>query len=228
MNGPEASLLYGFAKTTLVHRHAFIPSPRHTREIGCGARMPASFGTCVSATLEFSDKAVSRAIGRGDWGAAKKLLAGNGRPGARVLLAVLELFGEAPKGAPLFEGMIERYAGRAGAAALAKAAEDFPDFWPAKVWLGLALLRRCEFPKAKRVFDSLVAARPDWPWAYLLRSEWGRVAIEFDAALADLDRAARLEPGDAWVYALRSRVRFQKNPSLGGLEDLDRAIALDP
>ncbi|MBI3554099.1 MAG: tetratricopeptide repeat protein [Elusimicrobia bacterium] len=229
IEGPAASLLLGFAKTTLVHRHAFIPSPSQTREIGCGARLPRSFWPAVSEALAWSGEAqresVEAAIGAGKWPLAAKRL--EREPSLRVLRAVILLFGAKPGGESLFDGFIERYAARAGCAELEALAAEHPEHWPAWVWLGLAQLRRCEFAAAKGSFDRLVKLRPDWAWAYLLRSEWGRVDIEFGPALRDLDRAARLEPANAWVYALRSRVRFQKEPGPDGIKDLDEAVRLD-
>ena len=194
----STELLRGFLKATLVHRHAFVGSARETALIGRGGRLPESL------------KALLR------------------EPAAAAAAGVKKLFGAAGSGKFLLEGLLDRYAHPKGIADLKASAGARPSFWPAWVWLGLALLRRCEFEGARAVLDELVRLRPDWSWSYLLRGELGRVGIEYQSSLRDHDRALALDPENAWAWAFRSRVRFQAGPDREALRDLDRAVALSP
>ncbi len=225
MSGPSESLLLGLFKTTVVHRHAFISSLTATKEIGCDARLPASF---MPATRLELAPGIEGLLGQGLWSEARRRLGKSKEPS--VLLGVLRLFAPAGPRPPSgrLEAMIERYACLKGVRELERLTRQRPEHWPSFVWLGLALLRRNEFVAARRCFDALVRLRPDWVWSYVLRSEVGRADIDFAAAMKDLDRAAAMDPANAWVYALRSRVHFQKSTEPGAIEDLNRAVALDP
>ncbi len=225
-------LLAGFAKSVLVHRHAFVATPAQTLEIGRGARLPASFDEAFGAA---APRNVDAAIAAGRWSQALRALdqwarREPSRPEPRVIAGVLRLW-SAP-GAPVrpqrLEGLIDRYASPAGVRALRSAVRDFPSWPPARLWLALALMRRNDLDGAWRELDALAAARPGWAWPALVRSELGRVDIVFDRALRDLDRAERLDPGNAWVHAFRARVLFQKEPGPAALAAMDRAAALAP
>lgn len=226
------AVLRGTLKTTLVHRHAFIPSVALTAAIGARAGVPASFDGAVRALL--ADAAglgpIESLARRSRWAEARRRLesAGSerGEAAAAVLAGVLSMWADAGR-SPGLQGMIDRCASGAGVGRLRSAAGRAPLWWPGWVWLGLGHLRRCELAEARAAFDRVLSLRPDWAWGYLLRSEWARVDIEFDSALEDLDKAAALEPGNAWGWALRARVLFQKSPGREGLAALDRAAALD-
>jgi tetratricopeptide (TPR) repeat protein len=224
-----ASLLDGWLKTTMVHRHAFVPSLTKTREIGREGRVPASFAEAVRPILQAfggpSGSALERAAEAGRWSEAARLTASPSGAPARVLGGLLRMHGRSSRGG--FDGMLDRCAHRDGARRLEAACRD-GKFWPAFAWLGLARLRRSDLGGARQAFGRLAELRPEWPWSWLLRSECARVDIELDESLADLDRAIELEPGNPWAWALRSRVRFQKAPGPKGLEELDEAIRLDP
>src|SRR5262249_15031233 len=47
-------------------------------------------------------------------------------------------------------------------------------------------------------------------------------------AIADLDRAIRLDPGSPWSYSNRGMVWYEKKAYDKAVADLDRAIRLDP
>lgn len=225
-------LLAGFVKSVLVHRHAFVSSPASTRELGRDARLPASFEEAFGAA---APSAVDEAIAAGRWPAALRELDAwarrePGRAEPRVIAGVIRLWtapGAAARPEPL-EGLIERYAAPAGMRALKSAVRDFPRWAPARLWLALALMRRNELSEAGRELDGLAAARPDWVWPLLVRSELGRVDIVFERALNDLDACERREPGNAWVHAFRARVLFQKDPGPAAYAAMDRAVALAP
>ncbi|HEX4046566.1 MAG TPA: tetratricopeptide repeat protein, partial [Elusimicrobiota bacterium] len=196
------TFLAGFAKSVLVHRHAFVPSPARTLEIGRTARLPDSFDEAYGPAE--AEAALAAAVKR-LWLA----------PGVRARPGVLE-------------GLIDRCAAPAGVRALERIVRDFPDYPALRLWPALARLRRNDLPAAWRELDALVSARPDWAWALIVRSELGRVDIVYDRALKDLDRAERLEPRNAWVHAFRARVLFQKNPGAEAISAMDRAVALAP
>jgi tetratricopeptide (TPR) repeat protein len=198
----ERLFLAGFVKSVLVHRHAFVASPARTLEIGRSARLPESFDEAYGSPA--AEAALAAAV--------KRLWAPRG---ATVRAGVLE-------------GLIDRYAAPAGIRALERVVLEFPNHPAARIWLALAYLRRTDLPAAWRELDALVEARPDWAWAFLVRSELARVDIVYDRSLKDLDRAERLEPGNAWVHAFRSRVLFQKSPGPEAIAAMDRAVALAP
>lgn len=222
----------GLAKAVLVHRHAFIPGASATRALGARAALPASFAPAVEECFSAGERAWARAeahAAAGRWRRAEaeaERLARGGDRGARVVLGLLRLLGRADPSRRGLEALLCRLAHSGGERELARAAES--GFWPAWCWLGLARLRACDLSGARAALDALAAARPNWPWSHIVRSELGRVDIEFAPALRDLARALELEPGNAWAFALRSRVRFQAGPGPDGLADLDRAVELAP
>jgi tetratricopeptide (TPR) repeat protein len=180
-------------------------------------------------------KAVDAALKAGRWPAALKALDVWAKrepraPEPRVLAGVLRLW--AAPGSPTrpdrLEALIDRYASPAGVRALQRAADDFPEWAPAKLWLALALMRRNDLLAAWRELDALVERRWDWVWPALIRSELGRVDIRYDQALKDLELAEKLEPDNAWVHAFRSRVLFQKSPGPEAIAAMDRAVKLAP
>src|SRR5439155_1409625 len=96
---------------------------------------------------------------------------------ADVAAAVRALWakpGAAARRDPL-EALVDRYAAPAGMRALERSG--------APLWLALAQMRRVDLPAAWKTLDALCAARPDWSWPLLVRSELGRVDIVFDKAL---------------------------------------------
>lgn len=194
--------LAGFVKSVLVHRHAFVASPAQTLAIGKSARLPNSFDEAYGSSK--AEAALAAAVKR-LWLA----------PGASARAGVLE-------------GLIDRFAAPAGIRALEKVVRDFPEFPALRVWPALAHLRRTDLSAAWRELDALVAARPDWAWALLVRSELARVDIVYDRALKDLDRAELLEPENAWVHAFRARVLFQKCPGPAAIAAMNRAVSLAP
>ena len=178
----ERLFLAGFVKSVLAHRHAFVASPARTVEIGRSANLPESFDEAYGSPE--AEAAVAEAV--------KRLWLPRGaqaRPG-------------------VLEGLIDRYSAPAGVRALETVVRDFPEFPALRVWPALAYLRRTDLPAAWRELDALVAARPNWAWALLIRSELARVDIVYARALKDLDRAERLEPGNAWVHAFLSLIHI--------------------
>lgn len=217
------SLAHGLLKSTLVHRHAFIPSLAKTIEIGRAARLPES----LALELSFGTSAAERDLAAGRWSQARRTLKAQPSDSAQALLGLLNLFGHGPSGLTA-AALLARIAAPAGLRRLESLSARRPEYWPAKAWLGVALLRACDLPGARRAFDSLITSRPRWAWSYLLRSELGRVDIDFEGASADLARARRLEPKNAWGRALSARVHFQAGSQAAGLAELDEAIRHDP
>ena len=225
-------LLEGFAKSVLVHRHAFISSPARTLEIGRTADFPASFDEAFGAP---APRAVDAAIEAERWPAALKELERWARrePGLAeplVIAGVLRLW--AAPGEPArkerLEALIDRYAAAPGLRALDDAVRGSRGGAAARLWRALAAMRRVDLPRARRDLDAVIAARPDWAWPVLIRSELARVDITFNDSLRDLNAAERLEPRNAWVHAFRARVLFQKSPGAPALAAMDRAVKLAP
>ena len=226
------AFLAGFAKSVLVHRHAFVASPARTVDLGRGAAPPPSFDEAFGAA---APKDVDEAFAARRWPAVRKRLDAWSsreprRPEPRLLAALLKLW--AAPGTKVrsdrLEGLVDRCASRDGIRALERLVGDFPAWAPARLWLALAYLRRVDLAAAWRELDALCAARPRWSPAFLVRSELARVDILYGRALKDLDRAEALAPRDAWVRAFRARVLFQSAPGPAALAAMDRAVALAP
>jgi tetratricopeptide (TPR) repeat protein len=223
-------LLAGFAKSVLVHRHAFIPTPAATAAIGRGARFPDDFSTAFGSP---APRDVDRALASGrrtrilaalkDW---SRRAPSSWEP--LVVEGVFRLW-PAPASGPRrggLEELLDRYSSLQGIRTLRRAVERFPKSGPARLWLALALLRRTDLPGARAELDLLVARERSWSWPRLARSELARVDIRYADALKDIDAAQALAPS-AWIHAFRARVMFQMRSNEAGLAELDRAVAQD-
>ncbi len=199
----------GFAKSVLVHRHAYFPHPGAVLDIGRDARLPASFDDA------FELEAPRAAAGAPD------------RWEPLVVEGVLRLWDSLPTSNPpsLLDRIVDRDAAAQGIATLARVVERFPDQPAPKLWLGLACLRWMDWRRALAVLDALCLQRRDWSWSFIVRMELDRVNIRYADALKDGAHAARLDPGNAWIPAFQARVLFQKERSARGLPYMDRALA---
>ena len=74
------------------------------------------------------------------------------------------------------------------------------------VGLALILEKQNQSEQAKQCYDRLVAADPDSASALLRRAEYSRDHGQFAAALADCDRAARLDPKSGLPGLVRAGV----------------------
>jgi tetratricopeptide (TPR) repeat protein len=86
----------------------------------------------------------------------------------------------------------------------------------------------CEGVETVQLATVRLRQRRDDATALLCRARALAGASDFSAALADLNRAAKLRPDDADIYAERARVLAQRNEVNKAFADYDRAIALKP
>jgi tetratricopeptide (TPR) repeat protein len=100
----------------------------------------------------------------------------------------------------------------------------------AEAHVGLARLydKQGQPGKATECFDQMVAATPKSEWAYLRRAEHRRDRGEYDAALADCDRAAALKPGWALPALVRASVQAARGQPAAAVAEADRALAKAP
>lgn len=224
--------LVGFVKSVLTYRHAFIPSPAKTMEIGRDARLPSSFDYAFGVS---APKDVDTAFNIRRWSIARERLQAwtdrePCRPEPRLLAGLLKLW-TAP-GAQVRPGrldsLIDRSTSRAGIRDLEHVVRDFPKWPQARMWLALAQLRRTDLAAARRELNALSATQPRWSTVFLLRSELARVDILYGRALKELDRAEMLDPRNSWVHAFRARVLFTTGAGAAGLKAMNRAIRLSP
>ena len=82
--------------------------------------------------------------------------------------------------------------------------------------------------QAAECFDRLVAAAPESEWAYLRRAEYRRDRGDYEAALADCDRAARLKPGWVLPALVRAGVEAARGRPGPAVADAERALAKAP
>jgi eukaryotic-like serine/threonine-protein kinase len=99
----------------------------------------------------------------------------------------------------------------------------------AEAYVGLARLqdRQGRPGKAAECFDRLVAAAPESGWSYLRRAEHRRDRGEYEGALADCDRAARLKPGWAVPPLVRASVEAARGRP-AAVAEAERALKAAP
>ncbi len=150
---------------------------------------------------------------------------------SRRLLARLDALAAlrpAPRWVLVWRGLVRRRArDYAGCVADLRAARARGERSPmALTWLGEARLQTGD---RGGIADMERAAREGgraWNYAWLARARmnFGRDR----AALADLERAVRLEPRNGWYLAWRAEAKRLLGVRRGLLEDYGRALALDP
>ncbi len=114
---------------------------------------------------------------------------------------------------------------RAGFVALLRLA---PDHLAGRKEYAVTLTRLGELDEARRIVEALIAERPRFADAYLVRANIRAIRGEYSAALADYERALALQPDahETWHsygYALDRLARYDK-----ALAAFDRALALRP
>lgn len=222
----DRPLLAGFAKSVLVHRHAFIPSVARTLDIGRGADMPASFDEAFAAPVAGAIRAL--------WSRSAT------RPGR--LEALVDRY-SAPEGVR----MLERLAKKEPAARLWLAlaymrkvdlpaawrtldalCAERPDWsWPFLVRSELARVD-IEFDRSLRDLDAAERLDPANAWIHAFRA---RVLFQNSPgpeALAAMDRAAALAPSAGWLRAWRADSRRKLGDLAGAEADLAFALKKEP
>lgn len=221
-------LLAGFAKTVLVHRHAFIPSVGRTLAIGREADMPASFNEALEAPVAAAVRAL--------WSA----------PGAATRPGRLESLVDrycAPAGMRELERLARRRDDARLWLALAKLRRvDLPEAWrvldalcadrPDWSWpfLVRSELGRVDilFDKALRDLDAAERLDPDNAWIIAFRA---RVLFQSNPgaeALVAMDRAVTLAPEAGWLRAWRADSRRKLGDLSGAESDLAFALKREP
>jgi tetratricopeptide (TPR) repeat protein len=99
----------------------------------------------------------------------------------------------------------------------------------AEAYVGLARVRERQGQPAQAAecLDRLAAAAPESEWSYLRRAEFRRDRGEYDAALTDCDRAARLKPGSAVPALVRASVVAARGGA-AAVAEAERALAQAP
>ncbi|MEQ1919816.1 MAG: tetratricopeptide repeat protein, partial [Elusimicrobiota bacterium] len=221
-------LLAGFAKSVLVHRHAFVPSAGRTLQIGRTAAMPASFEEALDAPVA----AALRAL----WAAPGVLT----RPGR--LESLVDRYA-APAGLRALEHLARRREDSLLWLALAHMRRvdlpgawhtldalcaDRPDWsWPFLVRSELARVDIL-FDKALRDLDTAERLDPENAWIPAVRA---RVLFQKSpgaAALAAMDRAVALAPESGWLRAWRADSRRKLGDLSGAESDLAFALKREP
>ena len=216
----DRDLLAGFAKSVLVHRHAFIPSVARTISIGRTAHMPASFDEALSAEVGPAVRAL--------WGAAIRrnpLEALVDRYAAPAGMRALERSGDKLW---LALAQLRRVELPAAWKTLDALCAERPDWsWP---FLIRSELGRVDilFDKALRDLDRAERLDPTNAWIPAFRA---RVLFQKDpgpAALAAMDRAILLAPETGWIRAWRADSRRKLGDLAGAEADLAFALKKEP
>jgi tetratricopeptide (TPR) repeat protein/tRNA A-37 threonylcarbamoyl transferase component Bud32 len=96
----------------------------------------------------------------------------------------------------------------------------------------VCLARVCEKQgqpaKAAECFDRLVAAAPESEWAYLRRAEYRRDQKDYEAALADCDRAARLKLGSILPALVHASIEAARGKPAEAVVEAERALEKAP
>jgi tetratricopeptide (TPR) repeat protein len=117
--------------------------------------------------------------------------------------------------------------------ALLEKVELLPSFSPdARVQIysdrGWAYLRLKEYEQAINDYNSALALKPEYAWAYGSRGLVYRALNNFQQALADFNHAIELNPKYAWAYGSRGQTYHLLKDNQRALADFGRAIELNP
>lgn len=217
----DRDLLAGFAKTVLVHRHAFIPDVETTLEIGRSAGMPPSFEEAFAAPV----------------GPAIRALWAKGATRSGRLEALIDRYA-APAGMRALErsgdklwlalAQLRKVDLAAAWRTLDALCAERPDWsWPLLIRSELGRVD-IVFDKALRDLDAAERLDPENPWIHAFRA---RVLFQSDpgpAALAAMDRAVALAPETGWVRAWRADSRRKLGDLAGAESDLVFALKKEP
>jgi tetratricopeptide (TPR) repeat protein len=108
-----------------------------------------------------------------------------------------------------------------------------PDWLPAKINLGIALLNRgpqdsAAFDRALKLFKEILDKEPDNPYAHyctgIIHFHFGRL----DEARPHFDAVTRTDPTDAYAWYYRGRSRLDDSESEESHRDFEKALKLNP
>lgn len=107
------------------------------------------------------------------------------------------------------------------------AAPVSPDFQQ-KIEEGKALIESGEIEKAIQILDQIIASDPQNASAYVQRAIAKSIQEDYEAALADFNKAVELRPMDAVIVNTRGGFFAGYGKYEEALADFERAIQLDP
>jgi len=221
-------LLAGFAKSVLIHRHAFVPSPAQTVSIGRQAALPASFDSALKSRAAAAVRALWAAPGA------------TTRPGR--LEGLLDRYA-APAGVRALERLAREHPDERLWLALAYMRRvDLPAAWreldalcaDRADWSWPFLVRSelgrvdIVFDKALRDIETAEQLDPNNAWIHAFRARVLFQKSPGPEALAAMDRAVALAPEAGWLRAWRADSRRKRGDLAGAEADLKAALRLEP
>ena len=114
-----------------------------------------------------------------------------------------------------------------------EAVKQAPDWLPAKINLGIALLNRgpeeqAAFERALKLFDEVLKQEPNNPYAHyctgVIHHHHGRL----EQAFPHFDAVTRIDPTDAYAWYYRGRSRLNESESPESYADFVKALELNP
>ena len=105
----------------------------------------------------------------------------------------------------------------------------YPNY--ANAYLGRAQLRMMQHDTVAAIadIDKSIAASKNLPGAYVMRAEINmQYKKDFNAALADMNEAIKLEPHYAGYFINRAYMKYNLDDYFGAMADYDYALQLDP
>ena len=106
--------------------------------------------------------------------------------------------------------------------------ERVNDDW---LWVGVAWVSKNQVVldrDAMSYYTRYLARNPSSSWGYNIRAILHKRAKHYDAALADLNQAIRLDPNNGAAYVNRADVYFQKDDYDSQYRDLKTAVRVEP
>ncbi|MDD4003823.1 MAG: tetratricopeptide repeat protein [Elusimicrobiaceae bacterium] len=94
--------------------------------------------------------------------------------------------------------------------------------------LGAFEMDRRDTARAKTCFDKAIAAAPDFWMGYSFRSQLLRMTRKFSPALADINKAVRLDGGNWQLYLERGKLYYELRQNDKAYRDFTQAARLKP
>jgi lipoprotein NlpI len=126
---------------------------------------------------------------------------------------------------------MEQFQYPAAVAEFEKALQLAPDWRPAKINLGIALLNTqdpANLDRALELFADVLRDEPDNPYAHYCRGVILLYRNELDAAHVHFNRVVEIDPNDAHALYFRGQTRPDEAVSPESKQDYERALKLNP